>query len=91
MADSVLQATTSDNVRIVLKMFAVTKGRTTHMKLIGLRKEMNEIAAGFAGEHTANEVIAAVIDGKLQASMQARLRHITQINEVEVRKLEIAG
>ena len=43
MADSVLQATTSDNVRIVLKMFAVTKGRTTHMKLIGLGKEMDEI------------------------------------------------
>ncbi len=91
VADSVLQATTSDNVSVVLKMFAVTKSRTAHTKLMGIRKEMNEMAASFAGEHTANEVIAAVIDGKLQASMQARLHHITQINKVEIRKLEIAG
>ncbi len=91
VSDSVLPMNTKDNIPVVLKLIAITKSRTTHVKLVGIRKEMNALAASFLKEHTANEVMGAVIDGKLQSELQGKLEHITDINKVEIRKLEIAS
>jgi small subunit ribosomal protein S3Ae len=91
VSDSVLPIMTKDNVQIVIKLIAITKGRTTHVKLIGIRKEMNDMASNFLKEHTASEVMSAIIEGKLQAELQSNLDHITGINKVEIRKLEVGG
>jgi small subunit ribosomal protein S3Ae len=89
VASSVLPVVTKDGTNMVVKMLVITKARTTHSRITGIREEMNAHTAKFFSENDANAAITAVVDGKFQAELGAKLRHITPLNKVEVKTLEV--
>jgi small subunit ribosomal protein S3Ae len=89
IATSVLPVSSKDGTKLVLKMLVITRQRSTHSRVSGIRKEMNDRIAAYAKETDAAEFINSIIEGKFQAEMAAQLRHITPISKVEVRALEI--
>lgn len=89
IATSVLPVATKDGVRVVIKLLAITRARTTHSRILGIRTEMNDFAANYFRENNFNTAIAAIIEGRFQSELANKLEHITSLNKVEVRKLEI--
>jgi small subunit ribosomal protein S3Ae len=89
IATLILPVSTKDGTKLVFKMLVITRQRATGSRIAGIRKEMNERTLTYAKETDAAELISSVIDGKFQAEMAAKLRHITPISKVEVRSLEI--
>ena len=89
VAYSVLPVSTKDNVNMVIKLLVITKSRTAHSKILGMRKEMNDITSKYFKENDSNSVINAVIEGRFQTELASKLEHITTLNKVEVKKLEI--
>jgi small subunit ribosomal protein S3Ae len=84
-------AVTKDGVKMVVKVIVVTRGRTTHTKIAGIRKEAEQFTTSYFKENEANAAITAVIEGKFQADLTNKIKHIAELNKVEVRKLEIAS
>jgi ribosomal protein S3AE len=78
-----------DGVEMVVKILVITRSRTTHSRILGIRKEMNTLVADFFKENDSNAAISAVIEGKFQAELASKLRHIAPLNKVEVKKLEV--
>lgn len=78
-----------DNVRMVLKVVAITRSRVAHTKLKGIRKEITEFIDAYSRENGSDAITSAVIEGRLQAEMASKVTHITPMNKVEVRRLEI--
>ncbi len=89
IATLVKPVTTKDNVNMVAKMLVVTHGRVTHSKITGLRAETGDFVAGYFAANDADSVINAILEGKMQAELASKLRHITPVSKVEVRKLEV--
>lgn len=89
VATSVLPVKTKDGTKMVVKMLVITKARTTHSRISGIRKEMNAHIQNYFTENDANTAITAVIEGKFQAELAAKLRHIAPLNKVEVKTLEV--
>ncbi|MDE1865891.1 MAG: hypothetical protein KGH94_04625 [Candidatus Micrarchaeota archaeon] len=89
IATSVLPVSSKDGTGMVLKMLAITRQRSTHSRIRGIREEMNERALAYAKETNATDMINSIIEGKFQAEMAAQLRHITPISKIEVRALEV--
>jgi small subunit ribosomal protein S3Ae len=90
IASSVSSITTKDNVGMVAKMLVVTQARVAHTKIKGIREETGKFIADYFSSNDADSVVSSIIEGKLQGELAAKLRHITPINKVEVKKLEIA-
>lgn len=89
VSSAVIPATSKDGVPAVLKLIVVTRARATHTRIMGMRKEMNEFTGGYFRENGMDQIVSAVVDGKFQAELAAKLDHITDLSKVEVRKLEI--
>ncbi|EQD32523.1 Ribosomal protein S3Ae [mine drainage metagenome] len=89
LADSMLKVTTKDNRLLVMKPLIVTAGRETHARIVGIRKEMNQYLEQYAKENDTDTIVSEVVSGKLQSDMYAKLKHITQLNRVEMKKLEL--
>ncbi len=89
VSSAVIPVTTKDGKTITVKLIAITRARSTHTKIVGIRKEMIDYTIGFFKENELDVALSAVIDGKFQADLTAQLNHITSLNKVEVRKLEI--
>ena len=80
---------TKDNVPMVAKMLVVTHGRVAHSKINGLRAETSEFVSSFFSANDADSAIGAILEGKMQSELASKLRHITPVSKVEVRKLEV--
>lgn len=89
IATSVLPVTSKDGQKMVFKMLVITRQRATHSRIAGIRQEMNEYLIAHAKETDTSEIVGSIIEGKFQAQLGAKLRHITPISKVEVRALEI--
>jgi small subunit ribosomal protein S3Ae len=89
IASTVQKLKTKDNVEVVAKLIAITRNRTTHSKIRGIRKEMEAIVASYINDNDMNAIISTINEGKLQSDIAARLNHIASINRVEVKKLEV--
>ena len=89
IATSVLPVSTKDGRKMVFKMLVITRQRATHSRISGIRKEMEEYTTKYARETDISDILSAVIEGKMQADLAAKLKHITPISRVEVRALEI--
>jgi small subunit ribosomal protein S3Ae len=89
ISTAVIPATTKDGIRVVLKLIAVTRSRTDHTKIKGLRKGMEDYSKAYFTETNLDDAINAIIEGRLQADMAAKLRHIAELNKVEIKRLEI--
>lgn len=89
VASAVVPVTTKDGAGMTVKMLVITRARTTRSRIVGIRKETNELVANFFSENDSDTAIRAVIEGRFQAEMASKLKHIAPLNKVEVRALEI--
>ena len=89
VSSAVIAVTTKDGAKTIVKLIAITRSRATHTKIAGVRKEMVEFTLNYFKENEIDPIIGAIIEGKFQGEMASKLRHITDLNKVEVRKLEV--
>jgi ribosomal protein S3AE len=89
VATLVLPVKTKDGIAMVVKMLVITRARTTHSRINGIRDELTVLVANFFKENDSNDAINAVIEGKFQAELATRLRHIAPLNKIEVKTLEM--
>ncbi len=89
VAALVKPVTTKDNVAMVAKMLVVTHSRVAHTKIIGIRKEADAFIGSYFSENDADSVIGSILEGKMQAELASKLKHIAPVSKVEVRKLEV--
>ena len=90
IASLVQPAKAKDNVDMVLKLIIITRERTASKKISGIRKEASLLTKNYITENDSNAVVSAILEGKFQAEMAAKLNHIAPLSKIEVRKLEIA-
>ncbi len=90
VATLILPVKSKDGNSMVIKMLVITRARTTNSRIVGIRQEMTNIATNFFKENDANDAINAIIEGKFQAELAAKLRHIAPLNKIEVRRLEVS-
>ncbi len=90
VTESVVTAKSKDSREITIKPIIVTAQRSTHSRMIGIRKEANLFLEDYIKQNETDSIIRAVVEGKLQQEMYAKLDHITPLNKVEIKKLEIA-
>ncbi|MGD0729283.1 MAG: hypothetical protein ABR981_04365 [Candidatus Micrarchaeaceae archaeon] len=90
VATLVLPVETSDGVKMVVKLLVITKSRTTHSRIVGIRKEMNDITLNLCKERDANTVINSIIEGKMQAELASKLKHIAPLHKIEVKTLQMS-
>lgn len=86
---AVIPVTTKDGVNAVAKLIAITRQRATHTRKVGIRKDMVDFTKAYFKENDMDAIVSAIIEGKFQAELGAKLNHITGLNKVEVRKLEV--
>lgn len=89
VSSAVIPVKTKDGAGAVIKLIAITRARATHTKLVGVRKDMVAFTINYFKENELEQIIGAIIEGKFQAELSSKLTHITELNKVEVRKLEI--
>jgi small subunit ribosomal protein S3Ae len=89
IAASVLPASSKDGVQMVVKLLAVTNQRTTHSRILGIRKEMNGFVTSYFKENDFNTIINSIVEGKFQEELASKMEHITSLYKLEVRKLEV--
>ncbi|MCL5101733.1 MAG: hypothetical protein M1544_00015 [Candidatus Marsarchaeota archaeon] len=91
ISDGVFKVSTNDGMNEVVKVLIITRGRTAHTKLVGMRKEAKAFLEAYFKEKSFKEVVDSVIEGKLQSELGAKIAHIAPISKVEVKKLEVAA
>ncbi len=91
VSDGVFDVSTSDGIKEVAKVLIITRGRTAHTKLVGMRKEAKVFLEAYFKEKTLKEAIDSVIDGKLQGELGAKVAHIAPVSKVEIKKFEVKG
>jgi len=89
ISELVLPITTKDKVSMVVKIIAIANGRIPKTRIIGIRKEMKKILEEPFKETNSTDIINEVIEKKLQATITSKIKNISQINKVEIKKLEI--
>lgn len=89
VSSAVIPVTSRDGASAVIKLIVVTRARTTHSRIMGVRKEMSDFTKSYFSGNEIDGIISAIIAGKFQAELGAHLDHITDLNKVEVRKLEL--
>ncbi len=89
LSELVLPVSTKDGVKMVVKSIVVANGRITKTRIVSIRKEMRLMLEDHFKKTNASDVITQVIEKKLQAELTSKIKHITQINKVEIKKLEI--
>jgi small subunit ribosomal protein S3Ae len=91
ISTAVIPATSKDGTSMVVKLIAVTRQRTAATKTRSIRHDMSSFTNLFFKENNSDSIVAAMLEGKFQAEMGAKLGHIAGISKVEVRKLEIVA
>lgn len=89
VSSAVIPATSKDGASAVVKLIAVTRARAAHTKITGVRKEMSDFTRNYFSENDIDSITSAIIEGKFQQELAAKLDHIIDLNKVEVRKLEL--
>ncbi len=89
IAASVLPTESKDGTQLVVKLLAVTRQRTTHSRILGIRKEMNSFVAEYCKSNDFATIVSAIVEGKFQSELGNKIEHIAPLFKIEVRKLEI--
>jgi small subunit ribosomal protein S3Ae len=89
IAASVMPASSKDGTQMVVKLLAVTRQRTTHSRILGIRKEMNGFVTEYFKNNDFGTIVSAIVDGKFQAELGNKIEHIAPLFKIEVRKLEV--
>ena len=89
VSSAVIPVTSKDGASAVVKLIAVTRSSAAHTKISGVRREMSDFTKSYFAENDMDSITGAIIEGKFQAELGAKLGHITDLNKVEVRKIEL--
>jgi small subunit ribosomal protein S3Ae len=89
VSSAVIPATSKDGTGTIVKLIAITRARADHTKLVGVRKEMITFTLNYFKDNDIGQIVGAIVEGKFQGELGSKLRHIIELNKVEVRKLEI--
>jgi small subunit ribosomal protein S3Ae len=89
IAASVLPTASKDGTQMVVKLLAVTRQRTTHSRILGIRKEMNGFVAEYCKSNDFATIVNSIVEGKFQSELANRIEHIAPLYKIEVRKLEV--
>ncbi len=89
ISELVLPLTTKDGIKMVVKSITIVNGRIPKTRTIGIRKEIKEILEKHFSETNATDIVKEVIEKRLQMDIASKIKHISQINKVEIKKLEI--
>lgn len=84
----VIDEKTKDNEDLRLKVIAVTGARVSENTKRNIREIVNEEVKKHVAERNFEEVIQDVIYGRLSSKLFSRLKQITKMRRVEVRKSE---
>lgn len=87
---SVVNGKSSDNAGITIKPIIVTQRRDTRSKMAGIRKEAEEMLSSYIKSNDKDAIINSIIEGKLQQELFAKLKHITDLSKVEIKRLDIS-
>lgn len=89
LSELVFPITTKDGTNMVVKIIAIANGRIPKTRIKGIRKEMKQILEEHFKETNATDILNEVMEKKLQINIASKIKHISQINKVEIKKLEI--
>lgn len=89
VSTSVIKARTKDGVAMTVKPIVVTMQRSPSSKLKGIRVETKDFIEKYVQSNDSDTIIKAIIDGNMQQELYARLKHVSPLSKVEIRKLEI--
>ncbi|MCL5433598.1 MAG: hypothetical protein M1538_01290 [Candidatus Marsarchaeota archaeon] len=89
ISSAVLPVVSKDNKNAVVKLIAVTRSKSTSSKIKGIRQEMSNFTKEYFKNNDLDSIIKAIIEGKFQAEMGAKVRYVADLSKLEVRKLEI--
>jgi len=91
VASAVIPISSKDNVKMTVKIIAITRERVTTSRLKAIRKSLFDFITSYSKENDSAAIVSSLIDGSLQAGVGAKVSNITPINKIEIRKLEIAS
>ncbi|PSP37199.1 30S ribosomal protein S3ae [Halobacteriales archaeon QH_7_65_31] len=80
---------TSDDYRIQIQPVAFTTKKADHSQEQAIRRTMTEIVRETAREHTFDEVIDSIVEGRLSSAVYAEAKSIYPLRRVEVQKLRL--
>lgn len=91
VSDGVFNVSTNDGSKEVAKILIITRGRTAHTKLVGIRKEAKVFVEAYFKEKSLKEAIDSIIEGKFQGELGTKVAHVAPISKIEVKKFEVVG
>ena len=80
---------TSDDYRIQIQPVAFTTKKADHSQERAIRRTMTDIVRETAQEHTFNEVIDSIVEGRLSSAIYAEAKTIYPLRRVEIQKLTL--
>lgn len=89
VADCVLTVKTKDDTSMIVKLLLITKSRTAHSRIAGMRKEATEFTKNRFLESDTDTIVSDIIAGKFQSALASKVKHIAETSKVEVRRLDI--
>ncbi|ASI13497.1 30S ribosomal protein S3Ae [Candidatus Mancarchaeum acidiphilum] len=88
ISNSRVEGVTKDGIKTVIKSLVVTRERSPHTKIVGIRKEMTDYINKTLPNLTYDEVVKSIMEGRLQSDIKSSVEHIAKVNRVEVVALE---
>ena len=89
IADCVFNSRTKDERSVTTKLLVVTRGRSAHTKLVGIRKEAIMYVNDYISGKSFQEAVSSIVEGKLQQELATKLSKIVPISRVEIKKFEV--
>ena len=81
-------AETKDKIKIKIKPFMITRGRTSKSKLTAIRKLSKELLTKFVNETSFEDFIREVGSFRIQIKLKQTLRKIYPLGLYEIRLIE---
>ncbi|MDE1823586.1 MAG: hypothetical protein KGI00_04805 [Candidatus Micrarchaeota archaeon] len=78
-----------NNRGFVLKLVAVTAGKITTPKKAGIRTAISQFVNDYASSRNVEEIMADILENKMQDQAMMKLDHIALINKLELKKIEL--
>ncbi len=91
VASAVIPISSKDNVKMTVKIIAITRARVTTARLRAIRKDLTDFITEYSKGADSGAIVGALVDGSLQSQATAKVSNIAPINKIEIRKLEIAS
>lgn len=89
VSTTVVKARSKDGIAMVVKPIVVTMQRSASSRLKGIREETDDFVEKYVQANDSDSIIKAIIEGRMQQELYAKLKHVSPLSKVEIRKLQI--